>query len=115
VTTILRLLPAALAALLLGAHFFRARLMLGVVASLALLVLVLVPRPGALRAAQVGLALGALEWLRTAYAFVAVRRAHALPWTRLALILGAVALFTALAAWLLEGRRRALRARGTAA
>jgi hypothetical protein len=110
VATFFRLLPAALAALALGAHFFRARLLPGVAVALALLALLFVPRAWAARAAQVGLALGALEWLRTAWAFAAVRRAHGAPSLRLWLILGAVAAFTALAAWLVGARIRRLAA-----
>jgi hypothetical protein len=109
--TFLRLLPAGLAALLLGAHFLRSRLLPGVAVALLLLALLFVPRAWAARTARLGLALGALEWLRTAWVFVAARRAHGAPWTRLALILAAVAAFTALAACLLAPRLRALRAR----
>jgi uncharacterized membrane protein YuzA (DUF378 family) len=45
---------------------------------------------------QVLLVLGALEWLRALYGFAAMRIAFGEPWTRLAMILGGVALFTAL-------------------
>jgi hypothetical protein len=48
------------------------------------------------RLLQVLLLLGALEWLRTLYMFAQMRIAFEQPWTRLAIILGAVALFTAL-------------------
>ena len=44
--------------------------------------------------AQVVLALGGIEWVRTLLVFVADRRELGQPWTRLAVILGAVALFT---------------------
>ncbi|KAB2949166.1 MAG: hypothetical protein F9K18_15330 [Thermoanaerobaculia bacterium] len=110
-TPFLRLLPAGLAVLLLGAHFFRARLLPGVAAALVLLALLFVPRAWAARAVQAGLALGALEWLRTAWVFAAARRAQGAPHLRLWLILGAVAAFTALAAWLLGARIRRLAAR----
>ena len=45
---------------------------------------------------QLMLILGSLEWLRSLYFFVAMRIAWDQPWMRLAIILGAVALFTAL-------------------
>jgi hypothetical protein len=53
---------------------------------------------------QALLVLGALEWLRTLYAFAAMRIAFEQPWGRLALILGAVALFTALSGWVFRSR-----------
>jgi hypothetical protein len=102
--TFLRLLPAGLSALLLAAHFFRARLSAGVVAALVLFALAFVPRAWAVRTLQAGLALGALEWLRTAWAFAAIRRAHGQPTLRLWLILSGVAAFTAFAAWWLGPR-----------
>ena len=58
---------------------------------------------------QVVLLLGAAEWLRTLYLFAAERVAFGQPWTRLALILGGVALFTALSG--LVFRSRGLRTR----
>lgn len=109
--TFLRLLPAALAALLLGAHFYRARQLVLVAAALAVLALVFVARRRAVRAAQLGLLAGAFEWLRSLLSFAELRAAAGAPWTRLAWILGGVAAFTALAALLLEGRIAALAAR----
>ena len=50
------------------------------------------------------LALGALEWLRALYGFAAMRIAFGEPWTRLALILGAVALFTGLSGLVFKNR-----------
>ena len=77
--------------------------------SLALAGLLAVPRPWAARAVQAGLALAALEWLRTAALLVARRQATGAPYTRLALILGAVAAVTALS--LLAFRSARLRRR----
>jgi hypothetical protein len=111
--TLGRLLPAALATLLLGAHFFRARQLAAVALCLALLALLFVARAWAARTVQVALALGVLVWLRTAWLFAAARRALGAPSVRLWVILGGVAAFTALAAWLLEARIRRLAARGS--
>jgi len=94
----LRLLPAILSCLLLGAHFYRAGLPLLMVFCAAAPLLLLLRRPWVPRLFQALLALGALEWLRTLYLFAAEREAFGQPWTRLAVILGAVALFTALSA-----------------
>ena len=56
------------------------------------------------RVFQVLLVLGALEWLHTLYAFARIRIALEQPWTRLAVILGAVALFTGLSALVFRSR-----------
>ncbi len=60
--------------------------------------LLLVRRPLARRVFSILLLAGALEWVRTLLVTVSMRRAMGAPWGRLALILGAVALFTAAAA-----------------
>jgi hypothetical protein len=112
VRSALRLLPAALAALLLAAHFYRARQLVLLALAVALLALVFVARRPALRLVQLGLVAGAFEWLRSLLSFAELRAAHGAPWTRLAWILGGVAAFSGFAALLLEGRIRALAKRG---
>ena len=104
-----RLILPFLALLLLAAHFYRADLMPLAVLSAALTLLLAVPRPWAARTLQVALVLGALEWLRTLAALAAMRVALGQPYLRLVLILGAVAAFTLIAAWVLQ--HRALRGR----
>ena len=104
VRTVGTLTLPALALLLLGAHFFRAGLVPLAAACAAMLVLLLVRAPWSARVLQGALALGTLEWLRTAWVFAAARAAADLPYTRLLVILGSVALLTALAAWLLRSR-----------
>jgi len=94
----LRLLPVILSLLLLGAHFYRAGLAAVSVACLALLALLFLRRAWVPRLIQLVLVLGALEWLRALYGFVAMRIAFEQPWLRLAIILVAVALFTGLSA-----------------
>jgi len=100
----LLLAPAAIASLLLAAHFYRAGALWGVVLAAAVVALPLVRKPWAARAAQVGLALGAVEWMRTLAMFAAVRISLGQPFLRMALILAAVALVTALAALAFESR-----------
>jgi hypothetical protein len=97
------LLPA-LALLLLGAHFFRAALMPLAVACLGLLALLFVRARWAWLTLQVALAIGTLEWLRTAWEFASMRAAMGQPYARLLVILGGVALVTALAALALRTR-----------
>lgn len=101
----LRFFPAALMLLVLGAHFLRSGSLLLVLASLVLAVLCFVRRPWAARAAQIGLLLGCLEWLRTLIVLASARRAEGLPFLRLVLILGGVALATGLCALLFRERR----------
>ena len=94
--TALRLFPAALALLVLGAHFIRAGNIAMVAAALFAVALLFVRRPGAARAVQFALGLGALEWLRTLALLAWERRAAGVPYLRMTLILAGVALATAL-------------------
>ncbi len=96
--------PVVVSLGVLVAHFWRAgdfALAFVVLVSLALL---LVRRRWAARAIQAILVLGAIEWLRTLAALVAMRQSIGMPYARLALILGAVALATALCALVFEHR-----------
>jgi hypothetical protein len=105
----LRLFPAALALLVLGAHFLRAGHLALVAAALALVALLFVRRPWAARAVQGALVLGAVEWLRTLALLAEERRAAGAPYLRMTLILAGIALATALS--LLAFRSRAVRER----
>ena len=107
--TFLRLLPVVLSFLLLGAHFLRTGQLALAVISVLLPVLLLLRARWIPRLFSVLLILAAAEWLRTLYALAAMRIAWGQPWGRLALILGGVAAFTALAA--LVFRSRGLKAR----
>ena len=102
-TAALLLLPA-LALLLLGAHFFRAALVPLTVVCLGLMALLFVRARWAWLTLQVALTLGTLEWLRTAWEFASARAALGQPYTRLLVILGGVALLTALAALVLRAQ-----------
>src|SRR5512140_2245025 len=93
--TILLLLPAALAALVLAAHFLRAGNPVLMLAALALIALMFVRRAWAARVIQLGLVLGTLEWVSTLVLLVSVRRHTGQPFTRMAIILGTVAAVTA--------------------
>ena len=57
--------PPALSLLVLAAHFLRGGDLLPLLACIALLPLLAVPRPWATRVLQVALLLGAIEWIRT--------------------------------------------------
>jgi hypothetical protein len=98
------LLLPALALLLLGAHFFRAAIVPLTVVCLGLVALLFVRARWAWLTLQLALAIGALEWLRTAWELASARAALGEPYTRLLVILGGVALVTALAALVLRTR-----------
>jgi len=98
------LLLPAVALLLLGAHFFRAGLVPLTVACLALLGLLFVRSAWAVRTLQIAFMLGTLEWLRTAWVFASTRAVAGQPYGRLLMILGGVALLTALAAIVLKSK-----------
>ena len=106
--TFVQLVPLVLGFLLLASHFYRGEHFVLVAASLVAALLVTVRRRWAARAIQGLLALGAVEWVRSAVELVLARAARNEPYLRLALILGAVALFTALSSLL--PLTRALRA-----
>lgn len=95
-----RLLPVLFSALLLSAHFLRSGSLPLVILSLLFPIILFFKRAWAARAVQVILVLGALEWIRTLLLLVAERREAAQSWTRLAIILGTVALFTGCSALL---------------
>jgi len=102
--TILILIPAMFSLLVLGAHFFRAGSLIAVAVCVAAIGLLLIPRRWSLRMVQLLLILGTIEWLRATYFFVGERAAYGVSWTRLSLVLGAVAGFTAFSALLLNNR-----------
>ncbi|HRH88515.1 MAG TPA: hypothetical protein PLO41_16840, partial [Rubrivivax sp.] len=100
----LKLLAPVLALAVLAAHFYRAGLWLAVGGVAALAALLFVRSPWAARTLQVALVAGAVEWIRSAAELVALRESMGQPWTRLALILGGVALATAACALLFQWR-----------
>jgi hypothetical protein len=91
----LRLLPVFLSFLLAAAHFYRADGLTIAFLCLSAPALLLFKRKLCIRIVQALLMLCAAEWIRTLFVLVQLRQQMELPWERLALILGAVALFTA--------------------
>ena len=110
--TILRLLPVFISFVLLAAHFVRADQTLLAIVSLISLILLIFKNIWVPRAIQLVLLLGAVEWLRTLFVVAQMRIEFGMPWMRLAIILGAVALFTAFSA--LVFRSKSLRQRYSA-
>ena len=108
----LRLLPVFISFVLLAAHFFRAGQTVMVLLGLFLLLLLILRKSWVPWVLQVALLLGAVEWLRTLYFIAQMRIELGMPWIRMAIILGAVALFTAFSS--LVFRSKALRNRYSA-
>ena len=105
----LRLLPVLISFLLIAAHFLRAGHTVVVVLLMALLLLLTVRNAWVPRVIQVILVLAAVEWLRTLFTIANLRMQTGEPWARMAMILAAVALFTALSGMVF--RSAALRAK----
>lgn len=99
------LIPLLLSVLMLAAHFLRTGPT--ILAPLCLIVplTLFVHRIWALRLVQMFLLLGAAEWLRTLIALVQMRQAQGEPWLRLVIILGAVAVFTAGTAFMMQAKK----------
>lgn len=91
----LRLLPVFISLLLLAAHFFRAGQTVLAVIPLILFIPLFLRERWVPWLIQLALVLGALEWLRTLVSVAQIRMEYDMPWIRMAVILGAVALFTA--------------------
>lgn len=92
---ILRLLPVLISFLLVAAHFFRSGQMIFVALMLCMPLLLLVRRSWVPGVVQVVLLLAAAEWIRTLINIAQLRMQIGESWVRMAVILGAVALFTA--------------------
>jgi hypothetical protein len=105
----LKLFPVILSFLLLAAHFYRSNQVIPAALCIAILALLFLKESWVARLFQVALLAAALEWLRTLYVFAQMRIEYDQPWSRLALILGVVALLTALSA--LVFRANSLRVR----
>ena len=100
----LRLVPVVLSVILLAAHFLYAGYSILVFIVLASLLILFIRKPWAARIIQIELVLGGIEWIRAALNYVEIRQANNMPWTRLAIILGSVALVTFASALVFRSR-----------
>ena len=98
------LIVPAVGLALLAAHFMHAGLLPLAVLTVLLIGLLAVRRPWAARAVQVVLAVAVIEWVLTASTLAQLRMRHDEPYLRLVLILGAVAVFTAVGAAIFQHR-----------
>lgn len=102
---VLLLLPVVLSTLVLGAHFFREVSLGPVLACLAMLALLGWRRRWVARVYQVFLVGGGVVWVRTAVVLYQERQAADAPAGRMLVILGGVAVVTALSALVFESGR----------
>lgn len=99
---VLRLLPILFSFLLLAAHFSRMDMFPLVILSLLLPFLLFIKKVWVVRTIQGILFLGALEWIRAMFSYIEIRKSIGDDWSRLAVILSVVALFTALSGLVLQ-------------
>ena len=100
-----RLLPVIFSFGLLAAHFSRAGIFPLMIISLAIPLLLFITKRWATRSIQVLLVLGAAEWIRAMMGYIEIRKSIGEDWTRLAIILIAVALLTACAGLVFRGKK----------
>ncbi|MDG4476891.1 hypothetical protein [Thiovibrio frasassiensis] len=93
---VFRLLPVIFSMVLLSTHFYRGGHLLLASGALLSLGLLCIRRPPAVWLLQGLLGAGTAEWLATAVRLAMFRQSQGLPWQRLAIILGLVALGTLL-------------------
>lgn len=92
---LVRLFPVFFSFLLIAAHFQRAGISFLAVVCLLTPGLLYFTSPWSIRILQTLMFLAAIEWVRTLVYLIQLRQDAHLPWMRLAIIIGAVALFTA--------------------
>lgn len=102
---VLYLTLIVLSLLLFGAHLFRHGWTLPLIATVALLGVLLIRRPWAARIVQLALLLATAEWSRTLLQLIDLRTQAGLPWLRLAVILGCVVILTGASALSFQTRR----------
>ena len=100
-----RLIPVIVSCLLMSAHFSRANMSGIALIWLLLPFLLFVKRDWIARIFQILMLIGSIIWLETAYRLIKIRLALDGSWMRLAIILGAVALFTLLSALVFENKK----------
>ena len=100
----LKLLPVLFSSLLMSAHFSRAVNDIFALLCLLLPFLLFVRRRWIARMFQILLLVGCVVWIETIWRIVQMRHLSGQPWGRLVVILGTVALFTALSALVFESK-----------
>lgn len=102
---ILRLIPVLISATLLAAHYSRASNDPMVLVALVFPALLFFRKRWVVWAVQLYLVLGGFVWIDTAYSIVKIRQSIGESWFRMALILSAVAVITALSALVFRSQK----------
>ena len=98
----LRIILLSFSYLLLAAHFSRLDMTVLSIISLLIPFLLFIKKSWVLILLQVGCYIAALEWIRTAFFYIEIRESRGDDWMRLAFILAAIAIITALSGVLLN-------------
>ena len=99
---ILRIILLVVAYLLLGAHFLRSGSLGWMALCFSIPFLLLIRKRWSLIIVQISLYIGSWIWVRTGIIIIHERMMLGIPWIRVALIIGLLALFTLLAGLLLN-------------
>ncbi len=100
IVNILRIVMTIIALLLAGAHFGRAGDTILKYLFVALPLLLLVRKKWSDMILAVSISITVPVWIHTTLGIIAVRKAAEIPWLRMAIILGGVALFSLITAFL---------------
>ncbi|OQX95095.1 hypothetical protein B6I21_07220 [candidate division KSB1 bacterium 4572_119] len=100
----IRLLPVIFSSIMIAAHFSRAAYGVLAIVCLLLPLILFIKKRWVARAYQVLLVLGGLVWIQSLVHYAKIRSAMGESWLRLAIILGVIALFTALSALVFESK-----------
>lgn len=102
---ILRIFPVILSIILMAAHFSRADQTIPAIISLIFPLFLLIKKRIIIRLFQVVLILGGAEWVRSMFSYIEVRKSVGDDYMRLAVILSAVAIFTAASGLFLQNKK----------
>ena len=94
-TTLITIFLIIISALLSAAHFYRSGWLILTAISILLPFLLMSKSQWIPKIVTLFLVLAAGEWIRTLFVFIEQYQAAGISWTRMAIILGTVALFTA--------------------
>ncbi|MCF6367087.1 MAG: hypothetical protein L3J35_12930 [Bacteroidales bacterium] len=101
---VLSFIPVILSFIILAAHFSRAGHSILALLSLILPFLLFIKKSWVARLIQIALIIGAAEWVRVIFEYVEIRKYYGADWTRLAIILSSVAVFTLLSALIFQNK-----------
>ena len=101
---VLRFIPIVLSFIILAAHFSRADLNILAIPTLLLPFILFIKKAWVARVLQIALILGAAEWIRMTLEYIDVRQELGQDWTKLAVILFSVSLFTFLSAFIFQSK-----------